>query len=135
MAFRIENQFPLDRIHRKVIGTGISFSSPGVFSKNYSTQDQLKDNLINYLMTNKGERYFDPEFGANLNIFLFEQLEQGTFDFIKEKVQNDIKDLFPDVNILKLDVYGNEDTNILRIKLTYNIVNFGIEDTLEIKLT
>ena len=38
----------------------------------YISKDQVKANLINYILTNKGERLFDPTFGGDLRSLLFD---------------------------------------------------------------
>ena len=58
MAFRIPNKFAVDIDARQAIGVSIPFSSKSVFNQTFTTADQTKSNLINYLLTNKGERIF-----------------------------------------------------------------------------
>ena len=58
---------PLDLQKNIAIGISLPFNGPaGPFNKTYSTQDQAKFDLINLLLTNKGERLFNPEFGTDL---------------------------------------------------------------------
>ena len=84
---------PLDLQGNIAIGVSLPFNGPaGPFNSTYSTKDQIKSNLINLLLTNKGERIMNPEFGADLGKALFE----GITDDIKE----DIKSL----NIEKIDI-------------------------------
>ena len=49
------------------IAIGISYPFDNrVFNSTYTTKDQLRSNLINFLLTNKGEKLFDPNFGTDL---------------------------------------------------------------------
>jgi hypothetical protein len=50
MAFRIPNRFTVDIDARQAIGVSIPFSSPSVFNQTFTTADQIKSNLINYLL-------------------------------------------------------------------------------------
>jgi hypothetical protein len=53
------------------IGVSLPFGVCGtdqLFNQTYSTKDQTKSNLINLLLTNKGERILNPEFGSDLKI-------------------------------------------------------------------
>ena len=131
MAFRVANKFPIDTKPRVAVGVSIPFSSPSVFTSTYTTKEQLKSNLRNYFMTNPGERYMNPLFGGGLRDIVFENLEQRTFDIVRQRVQGDLKTYFPNVQINKLDVFGTPDENILMVSMTYNVVNFGITDNLE----
>lgn len=132
MAQRIANKFPLDLQARKAIGVAIPFSNKAVFTSTYTTKDQIKSNLINYFLTNKGERIMQPNFGSNLRIFVFEQLDNLVVDSVKQKIQDELSAFFPNVNVRKLDILSSPASNGLQVNLTYNVVNFGIEDEINL---
>jgi phage baseplate assembly protein W len=134
MAFRIQNKYPIDTKARVAVGVSIPFNAPGVFNLTYQTKDQIKSNLINYFMTNRGERYMNPTFGANLRATVFEQITQNNIDNLKDLIAEDMSRNFPGITVNSLDVYGTEDLNTLQIILNYSINNFGIQDTLELNL-
>jgi phage baseplate assembly protein W len=134
MAFRIQNKYPIDTKARVAVGVSIPFNAPGVFNLTYQTKDQIKSNLINYFMTNRGERYMNPTFGANLRATVFEQITQNNIDNLKDLIAEDMSRNFPGITVNSLDVYGTEDLNTLQIILNYSIINFGIQDTLELNL-
>ena len=46
--------------------------------------------LINYLLTNPGERPLNPEFGAGLRNFIFNAINSDNFKFLKEDIQTKI---------------------------------------------
>ena len=75
----------------KVLGIGInkSSNSNGVFSTNYTTLTQAKDNLKNLILTKKGERLMNPEFGCDVWLVLFEQMDG---DAIESKIETSIVD-------------------------------------------
>ena len=64
MAFGVRKIFPNDLRPRVAIGVNLPFSTPGVFQPNYQTKDAIKNNLINYFLTNPGERIENPLFGV-----------------------------------------------------------------------
>lgn len=133
MAQRIANKFPLDTQARKAIGVAIPFTNRAVFTSNYTTKDQIKSNLINYLLTNRGERLMQPNFGANLREVVFEQINNQTTDFLKKRIQDGISQNFPQVVVNEILISNNESENLIQITITYNVANFGISD--EINLT
>jgi phage baseplate assembly protein W len=133
MAYRIYNKFPEDlQKGRRAIGVSLPFTGDAVFNPTYTTKDQIKSNLINYFLTNKGERVFNPFFGANLRARLFEQIITENADILKKQVENDLKTFFPLVSIQKLEVTNNESENSFTVTLTYNVINFGISDTINL---
>ena len=76
MAFGARKVFPNDLRPRVAIGVNLPFSAPGVFEPNYQTKQAIKNNLINYFLTNPGEIIQNPTFGAGLRNFIFTQIEQ-----------------------------------------------------------
>ena len=134
MAYRIANKFPIDTKPRQAVGVSLPFSGTGVFNLTYTTAEQLKSNLINYFMTDLGERYMNPTFGANLKNTIFEQLEESNYQAVKQRLEADLKRYFPIVVLESLEVYGNEDMNILKIEITYSVRSFGIQDTINITI-
>jgi len=132
MAFRIANKFPIDTEARKAVGVSLPFSGTAVFNSTYTTAEQLKSNLINYFMTDPGERYMNPNFGAGLKATIFEQLNEGNYQAVQTKLEADLKRYFPIVELGNVEVYGNEDQNILKIEITYSVRSFGIQDTINI---
>ena len=134
MAFVIKNKFPIDLNKRKAVGFSLPFSGDAVFTPTYTTKEQLKSNLINFFLTNKGERYLNPSFGANIRSFIFEGITEGNIEMLQTRIQEDVNIYFPNVKIEKINILKNEDYNLIKIEITYNVINFGIEDTLDLIL-
>ncbi len=132
MAFGARRIYPNDLRPRVAIGINIPFSGPVAFTSNYQTKDAIKNNLINYLLTNPGERIENPTFGAGLREYIFTQIESNSFDFIKEDLQAKIVENFPDVLLEDIEVLQSVNSNTIQINITYSIPNTGINDTLEL---
>jgi len=134
MAIIVQNRFPIDSIDRKAIGVNIPFNAPAVFQSNYLTRDAIKNNLMNFFSTNKGERVFNPYFGSGLNELVFQNIDSITIDFIGKYIRDEINQYFPFVGVQQIDVVPNEDTNTITITLKYQAQNFGIQDEINITL-
>lgn len=113
------------------LGIKLPFNTHNVFSINYTTKDQVKSNLTNYMLTNKGERPFNPEFGADLRRLLFDQ----TYDFTvaKEVLLDNLGLYFPMITVNNLDFTADLQRNLLNIKLDYSIKKDA--DTILIQIT
>lgn len=135
MAQRIANRFPADLNKNQALGVGLPFNGGGdaVFNSNYTTKDQIKSNLINFFLTNKGERPFRPNFGANLRADIFQAATEADYDLLKEKISFEISQNFPNINVDSIIIVGSEDLNTIRVTISYSIKSFGITD--EINLT
>ena len=134
MARIINNRFPIDSVARKAVGFGFPINGPAVFVPTYTVREQTKANLINYLLTNKGERVFNPMFGADLRSLLFENVLDRTTDELQSVIQNDINIYFPQVDVKEIKFINVPDNNTINFSLTYTITNFGITDDLTILL-
>lgn len=132
MAVGAVRKFPNDTRQRVGIGVDIPFSSGGVFTPNYTTKEAIKNNIINYFLTNPGERPANPLFGGGLRNFIFEQISFENLDFLKEDINTKLQQFFPDVVINEVEVIGNEDKNEVVVNLQYAVSNTGIEDELNL---
>ena len=130
----IQNKLPIDLQPSKAIGFGFPIDGPAVFIPTFTTREQTKANLVNYLLTNKGERVFNPNFGANLRSLLFENIVESTQDDIKVQIQDAIGLFFPTVKIEEIEFVNDADRNEVTFNLTYQIQNFGVEDEINIVL-
>ena len=134
MATLVQRRSPLDISQRTGIGFNFPINGPAVFNQTFETREQIKANLLNYLLTNQGERVFNPNFGANLRALVFENILDRTTDELKERIQNDITLYFPQVTIAEIQFNNQPDDNTINFTLTYTIQNFGITDEINILL-
>ena len=134
MAQIIQNKYPIDTEARRAVGFGFPLNGDAVFVPTFQTRDQIKANLVNYLLTNRGERVFNPNFGADLRNLLFENILDTTTEDLRERIQNDINSFFPEVQVKQVVFDNIPDSNTINFTLTYQIVLFGIEESVNILL-
>jgi phage baseplate assembly protein W len=127
MATILPNKFVNDLIDRQAIGVSIPFSAISVFNQTFTTADQTKSNLINYFLTNKGERILNPTYGGDLRNLLFEQITEETISVLQQRLSTDIASRFPIVEVQSLVVTPQSDLNVVNIVLTYNVLNLENE--------
>ena len=104
MAFGAKKIFPIDQRPGTAVGVSIPFNAPNVFSSTYTTKDAIRNNLLNFFLTNQGERYLNPNFGSNLRSKLFEQIEQQNINGLQQNIQDLISRYFSNINVEKLDI-------------------------------
>ena len=135
MAFGAKKIFPIDTRPGTAVGVSIPFNNNSVFFSTYTTQDAIRNNLINFFLTNKGDIYLNPNFGANLRIFIFEQISSNSMNDLKETVQSLISQYFINIKVDNLNILQSPDTNEVTIQLYYTIINTGITDQIQISFT
>jgi phage baseplate assembly protein W len=129
MAYGLKQISPLDLKPSTAIGVKIPFAADNVFSSVYTTKDQLKYNIINYLLTDPGERVFNPTFGAGLRARLFEQIDQQSFEEIEQSIRTQMENQFPQVQIVDLGIVPNPDYNSINIKFSYRLLTSNENDS------
>ena len=132
MAFGAKKIFPIDTQPGTAVGVNLPFNAPNVFQSTYTTKEAIKNNLINYFLTNTDEIYLNPTFGANLRAFIFEQITTGNLESLKQDIQSKISLYFPNVLVLSLELTSDPDYNEVTMTLKYNIADTGISDELQI---
>ena len=80
-----------------------------VFSLTKNSYDQVRHNLRNLLLTNVGERVYQPEFGSRLRELCFEQLDDALPQRIEDEVRRAVNFWLPYVNIVSVETLTQED--------------------------
>lgn len=105
------------------LGVSLPFEGPaGGFTQTFTTADQVKANLVNYLLTNNQERVFNNNFGANLKALLFENTTNVSFNGITDIISNDISANFPEINLMDVDLKFLNDQNQVTLTIEYQII-------------
>lgn len=134
MAFNPQQINPLDLNPNTAVGVNLPFNGPSVFSPNYFTSQAIKNNLINFFLTNPGELPLNPTFGGGLRAFIFEQISEGTLNGLENNVSFSLEKFFPNVIINDLVVLRDDDNNTVTVNLKYSIANSNINDSLTLQL-
>jgi len=108
----------------------------GIFSR-HAGVNMIKDSVKQLLQTERGERLMLPNFGCNLRKYLFQPLDESTFEGIKREIQYSFKNYIVGANIAKLAVFplgvagpagGNSLKVVLSLKLdTADLEIFDVE--------
>jgi len=133
MAYRAPNINPIDVGQQVAIGVPIPFNSPQVFTQTYTTSDQIKSNLINFILTAKGERPLNPEFGTTIRQYLFENINNNTLRNLEDSLREELTLNFPSVTITNIKFNPQYDTNAINIVINYYILS-GNPNTLNITI-
>ena len=135
MATQIIRVNPLDLQKNIAIGVSLPFNGPNgkPFNSTYSTKEQIKSNLINLILTNKGERVFNPEFGADLKRALFEGITESTSVTVQRLIIENVNIFVPEAIISEVDVIQSPDSNSLSVTIKYNLRISGTADQITVE--
>ena len=128
MAYGLKKIPVTDLKQSTSLGVKIPFDAQTVFTPIYNTKDQTKYNLINYLLTDKKERVFNPTFGAGLRSKLFDPIVSANLDDLKSTITSQIEDYFPIITVTNLSITGNTNKNSIIIDISYYIKTINQTD-------
>lgn len=99
-------------------------------------ENAIKNAVKNCIYTKKGEKVLDPEFGMDIEKYLFDPLSEERGDSIARKILSDLSNQEPRINILKIKVNVNYDDNSYGIMIIYEIpkINKKINDEFTLKV-
>lgn len=90
-----------------------------------SDEEDIRQSLHILLSTSLGERVMQPDYGCNLNDYVFEGLNSTTIGYIKERVANSILYYEPRIVVERIEVTNAGSVDNLEgrflIDLTYSI--------------
>jgi len=124
---------PLDLQKNIVIGVSLPFNAPGVFNKTYSTKEQIKSNLINLLLTDKGERIMNPEFGTDLRKSLFDNITDSSIEILKAKITDAVNIFIPEIFLQDVIIEPNTDYNTLNVTINYRLIISNTPDQVTVQ--
>ena len=121
---------PLDLNDNVAVGVVFPFNGNAVFNSSFTTQEQVKSNLINVLLTEPGERVYEPNFGVGLKTLLFEN--QIKEDELEGRIKDQCAFYVPEVDITNLIIQLIPDSHTLYIRLTYKFIVNNEEDSIQL---
>lgn len=93
----------------------------------------VKQAVKNLLLTNFGEKPFDPSYGANLRGLLFELADEQLEDSVEIMIREAIRIYEPRAAVIDVTVKSLPDYNSLAVQVTFSIVN--TTDTVTLQVT
>jgi phage baseplate assembly protein W len=128
MAQRKENFYnPLDLEKDIAIGVMLPFGTRGggLFNLSYTTEEQAISNLKNLLLTRKGERPFQPNFGSTIPSLLFEPMNTDLETSIDESLREDIRFWLPYIVVDEIESNVDFDRNSINVRINFRVTEQG----------
>jgi phage baseplate assembly protein W len=86
-------------------------------------EQTIKQSLKNLILTNYGERLFQPNIGSSVNRSLFEPNDFILSDDIESSIKQTIEYNEPRVNLLRVTVLRAPNENNISINMLFSIIN------------
>lgn len=88
-----------------------------------SNEESIKESLKNLILTNRGERLFQPNIGSDVRASLFENATPVNMKILEERVKDVINNYEPRVSLIDVDVVSIYDNNRVQITIYFYVKN------------
>jgi|TARA_R110000782_G_scaffold106326_8_gene194540 phage baseplate assembly protein W len=100
-----------------------------------TNEEAVKQSIRNLLLTDKGERPFQPSLGCNIRQMLFDNITPDVIIVMREMVKETLEAYEPRANIIGVDVTSEIDNNAVTIAVVFKVINSSDPVTLVTSLT
>jgi phage baseplate assembly protein W len=107
----------------------------GYFAQSTNVLTQIKSNFKNLMLTRKGERVMQPDFGTDIHNMVFEQITEETQDNMKLSITNSVERWMPFLELqnIQINTPADGDVNTVAIKIDYRFrSNPNVTDSLTV---
>jgi phage baseplate assembly protein W len=88
-----------------------------------TNEEAIKESLKNLILTDRGERLFQPNIGSDVRASLFENATPVTLKILEERVREVINNFEPRVSLINVDVLSLYDDNRVQITIYFYVKN------------
>jgi len=115
-------------------------NTDGPYQLNKNLKQTFSQNLKMLILTMPGERIMVPNFGVGLHGFLFEGITEDTFSRISTRIQQQVSQFIPAINLTEITFStSDEDSSLklneVRVSIKYDILPYNGSDELIITST
>ena len=137
MAYELNQKIVIDTEEFNNFAVGITLpiqrGNDGYFTQSFRTFDQVRSNLKNLLLTKKGERILQPEFGSGLHDLLFQPATEKFEEDLETTINEAVAKWLPYVIVedINIDISKEQtDNNQAKVSLKFRQQGDQTLDTL-----
>ena len=115
---------PLERVKQGFKDLSMSFKSNPLNDDliGLKNESAIARSVKNLVFTQKGEKFFDPDFGSEASALLFENIDEVTAIQIQDDVDYMIRMHEPRVKLINVEAIPNYDNNQFDLVVVYQII-------------
>jgi len=85
----------------------------------------IENSIRNIITTQKGSLVGNPDFGTDLENVLFDIMDDVTYQFMRDIIEEELAKSEPRISITDIDIIGLEDTNQIIVNIKYIILTLN----------
>ena len=115
---------PLERVKQGFKDLSMSFKSNPLTDDliGLKNESAIARSIKNLVFIQKGEKFFDPNFGSEVSAALFENIDEVTAISIQNEIEYMINTHEPRVDVLNVAALPNFDNNQFDVVIVYQII-------------
>ena len=137
MAYELNKKIVIDTEEFNNFAVGITLpiqrGEDGYFRQSFKTFDQVRSNLKNLLLTKRGERLLQPDFGSGLHDLLFNPATEKFEEDLETTINNAVAKWLPYITVEDIDIDISKemtDNNQAKVSLKFKQEGDQTLDTL-----
>tara|TARA_R100001443_G_scaffold113134_1_gene127465 strand:+ start:1270 stop:1680 length:411 start_codon:yes stop_codon:yes gene_type:complete len=104
------------------VGLPLTHNKSGFFYKTKTSLEQAKSNIKNLLLTKKGERLGNPDFGSELLSVIFEQEGDDIENKVEEAIRSAMSQWLPFIIIDEIETqFSDRNRNAINVSIGFSI--------------
>jgi len=137
MAYELNKKIVIDTEEFNNFAVGITLpiqrGNDGYFRQSFRTFDQVRSNLKNLLLTKRGERLLQPDFGSGLHDLLFNPATEKFEEDLETTINDAVAKWLPYITVEDIDIDISKemtDNNQAKVSLKFKQEGDQTLDTL-----
>lgn len=94
--------------------------------RDISTKDEenaIRQSVTNIISTRKGELFYFPQFGCNIERYVYEKATPFTFLAIRDEILFALQNFEPRITDTKCKIYTSDNSKLLILDVVYRIIS------------
>lgn len=96
--------------------------------------DSVKQSIKNLVLTDKGERLFQPNIGCKVRSLLFENFTPQSKIVAKQTIEETINEYEPRAMLQNVEISSDPDNNAMLVSVLFNLINSPEVQSLELEI-
>ena len=88
-----------------------------------TNEDAVKTSIRNLLLTNRGDRLFNPSLGSDLRSLMFENASPAHEQLIKDYITKTIENYEPRVSLISVIINTEIDEHVVYATISFRLIN------------
>ena len=120
---------PIERVNKAFKDVSMSFKVNPLTRDVIALKNEtaIARSIRNLVLTNRGERFFNPDLGSRVGSILFDVVDDISAATAKEEIESVIESFEPRVELISVNVKPDFDSNELNVAIRYTIVGIDAQ--------